>query len=98
MSDGSANMTNENNNQQIRISLRVAEGSRVIKRAELADKLTNARKIRLEGDITGEGMFDGSEDMLIYTEANDAILTDRDALSDEDIDEIIRNIDRLIDP
>lgn len=53
-------------NHRMNITLGVGQGSRASRAAE-ADRLSTPRKIKLTGAVEGEGMFDGSDDVLIYT-------------------------------
>ena len=82
------------NKQNINTSTHVAEGSRVVTHADTADKLCTPRIISLIGDITGEGLFDGSHDTIIQTTVNSDVIG---AMSNEDIDNIISYTDDLID-
>lgn len=40
---------------------------RMSRNAETAERLANPRQIAIVGEAAGEGMFDGSEDIAIYT-------------------------------
>lgn len=51
------------------ITLGVSDGSRV-KHAEKADRLTTPRTIRLVGSVEGQGVFDGSDNLVIHTEGD----------------------------
>ena len=51
--------------KRMSITLGVSEGSR--SRAAEADRLSTPRKIKLAGAVEGEGLFDGSDDVMIYT-------------------------------
>ena len=53
-------------NKRMNITLGIGQGSHVSHATE-ADHLTTPRKIKLTGAVEGEGVFDGSEDVLIYT-------------------------------
>ena len=53
-------------NHRMNITLGVGQGSRASRAAE-ADKLSTPRKIKLTGAVEGEGVFDGSDDVMIYT-------------------------------
>lgn len=52
--------------RRMSITLGVSDGSR-IKHAEEADRLTTPRTIKLIGSVEGQGVFDGSDDVTIYT-------------------------------
>lgn len=56
-------------NHRMNITLGVGQGSRTPRAAE-ADRLSEPRKIKLTGAIEGEGIFDGSGDVLIYTQGD----------------------------
>ena len=60
-----ANSTTSYRNKRMSITLGVSHGSR--SRAAEADRLTTPRKIKLAGAVEGEGLFDGSDDVMIYT-------------------------------
>lgn len=60
-----ANATTAYRSKRMSISLGVSEGSR--SRAAEADRLSTPRKIKLAGAVEGEGLFDGSDDVMIYT-------------------------------
>ena len=60
-----ANATTAYRSKRMSISLGVSQGSHL--RAAEADKLTTPRKIKLAGAVEGEGLFDGSDDVMIYT-------------------------------
>ncbi len=58
------------------ISIKVSGNQKVIKNmtasqtprhALMADRLTTARNIRLTNEISGQALFDGSDDIEIYT-------------------------------
>ena len=53
-------------NKRMNITLGIGQGSQV-SHAKEADRLSVPRKITLAGAVEGEGVFDGSEDVLIYT-------------------------------
>lgn len=76
--------------QRAKISLGVADGSHVT-HAEEADKLSTPRKVTLTGAVEGSAVFDGSDDLLIYTQGQGDPLTIREI--DEIIDEINRQMD-----
>ena len=60
-----ANATTAYRSKRMSISLGVSQGSR--SRAAEADRLSTPRKIKLAGAVEGEGLFDGSDDVMIYT-------------------------------
>lgn len=58
------------------IGIKVSGGQKIIKsmtasqtmrHALMADRLTTARNIRLTNEISGQALFDGSDDIEIYT-------------------------------
>ena len=58
------------------IGIKVSGGRKIIKNmtasqttrhALMADRLTTARNIRLTNEISGQALFDGSDDIEIYT-------------------------------
>ena len=53
-------------NKRMNITLGIGHGSRV-SHAEEADRLATPRLIKLTGAVEGQGVFDGSDDVLIYT-------------------------------
>ncbi len=53
-------------NKRMNITLGIGQGSHV-SRADEADRLAKPRLIKLTGAIEGQGVFDGSDDVLIYT-------------------------------
>lgn len=53
-------------NKRMNITLGIGHGSHV-SRADEADRLTTPRLIKLVGAVEGQGVFDGSDDVLIYT-------------------------------
>lgn len=53
-------------NDNKRIVMRIQQGS-TVERAESADTLSVPRKIVLTGAVEGEGVFDGSGDITIFT-------------------------------
>jgi len=53
-------------NKRMNITLGIGQGSQV-SHAKEADRLTTPRKIKLLGAVEGEGLFDGSDDVMIYT-------------------------------
>lgn len=62
------NATHEH--QRMKIALDTGTGSRVIHAAE-ADRLTTPRTIVLSGAVEGQGVFDGSGDIIILTTRED---------------------------
>lgn len=55
------------NQKRMNITLGIGQGSHVSHATE-ADRLTTPRKIKMTGAVEGEGVFNGSDDVLIYTE------------------------------
>jgi len=55
------------NQKRMNITLGIGQGSHVSHATE-ADHLTTPRKIKVTGAVEGEGVFDGSDDVLIHTE------------------------------
>ena len=53
-------------NTRMNITLGIGQGSHV-SHADTADRLATPRLIKLTGAIEGQGVFDGSDDVLIYT-------------------------------
>lgn len=82
-------MSLNSGDREVHTSMRIAGRSRDVIHADTADKLSRERKFILIGDVTGEGSFDGSSDATIYTIVQ--------AMSNEDIDNIIRFTDNLIE-
>lgn len=56
-------------NKRMNITLGIDYGPR-ISRAEEANRLSTPRTIKLEGAVQGEGIFDGTSDVTIFTEGN----------------------------
>lgn len=53
-------------NKRMNITLGIGHGQHV-SHADEADRLATPRIIRLTGAVEGQGVFDGSDDVLIYT-------------------------------
>lgn len=59
-----SNVTFENRTHKVNVKV---SGGVVAVELPVADKLKYPRAIRLAGDVTGETLFDGSEDVQIQT-------------------------------
>lgn len=67
------------------ITLGVTDGSR-IKYAEESGKLATPRTIKLIGAVEGQGVFDGSDDLMIYTMGDYGRLANKPEINGEVLD------------